>query len=344
MKRSLSVQPSPDQISYGGGDWFPHEISSPLFRASGLPEYTDIKQGGLADCWLLATLASVAYADPHYVKAMFRDVGNGRFEVALREKVSVGSVVPHYRCQPDARTAVAKNDEVSWVALTEKAAVKLLQKDDNSQDQFTYAAIDYDVVSRGFELLGLLDHGDVFEMPSRFQRFKSYLGGENHALRSPWSDSDLRYLDKALVRGRAVTVSTSSYAKDDQLSSGHVYALLGKVDRGGMSGYLLYDPRGEEVFIDRNKFSRNIIGFSWSKNLSTAKREKFPELYGNLKSGKSDVYTNKSTRSDMPGGGRIASAASAIILDSQSAALPTAQSAQTESSRQYLSGAPSRPR
>ncbi|MFJ5036239.1 C2 family cysteine protease [Streptomyces sp. NPDC088560] len=91
-----------------------------FFAGSGLPKYTDVKQGRLGDCWLLATLASMAYAYPQYVKSMFREVGSGRFEVALREKVNVGNVLPHYRIPSGDQTPIARNDEVSWVALAEK--------------------------------------------------------------------------------------------------------------------------------------------------------------------------------------------------------------------------------
>ena len=53
--------------------------SVPLFN--GGPNYTDVAQGALGDCYYLASLASLADTDPALVKQMIAPLGDGTFAV-----------------------------------------------------------------------------------------------------------------------------------------------------------------------------------------------------------------------------------------------------------------------
>jgi hypothetical protein len=107
-------------------------ISGTLFGSgsAGFPSYLDVQQGGLGDCWLMASLAEVAARVPAYAMAMFifdgSTVENGaqvnvysvRFynSQGLAHYVTVDTELPAgggYYAHPV--------NNVEWVALAEKA-------------------------------------------------------------------------------------------------------------------------------------------------------------------------------------------------------------------------------
>lgn len=98
----------------------------PLFSDAG-PAPTDVAQGALNNCFLLASLASVAAADPSLVRSVITDLGDGTFAV----RVMRGTTPKFYRVDADlplragsaARLAYAQPgaDNSLWVPLIEKA-------------------------------------------------------------------------------------------------------------------------------------------------------------------------------------------------------------------------------
>ena len=50
-------------------------VNGTLYGTSGRPQYYDVKQGALGDCWLLATYADAAYRNPALITRMFTDLG-----------------------------------------------------------------------------------------------------------------------------------------------------------------------------------------------------------------------------------------------------------------------------
>lgn len=103
--------------------------SGSLFGANG-PLYTDVHQGNMGDCWLLSSLAEVAYRDPADIKSMFTAEGttteNGAtvslYQVrfynpsGVAQYVTVDSELPSGGSEYD-----NTSNGVLWVALAEKA-------------------------------------------------------------------------------------------------------------------------------------------------------------------------------------------------------------------------------
>lgn len=102
--------------------------SIPLFDSDG-PNYWDIAQGSVGDCWLLASLGTVAFRTPAIIQDMFIDNGDGTYTVKFYYDGSEPSYLTVDRYLPSgtdrARTrhslpAGGTSDEM-WVALAEKA-------------------------------------------------------------------------------------------------------------------------------------------------------------------------------------------------------------------------------
>jgi predicted outer membrane repeat protein len=129
-------------------------ISPTLYGPAGIPLVTDVVQGSLGDCWLLATLADVAYHDPSLIENMFTVNDNGTYTIHLYKLYPSGphnatSVYPVYVTVDDELPTETGGFTISsgqsysdgtpngapdfagvtngalWVALIEKAAAQL---------------------------------------------------------------------------------------------------------------------------------------------------------------------------------------------------------------------------
>lgn len=109
--------------------------TAPLFGVGG-PVASDINQGYLNDCYLLAPLASIARSNPGLISSMFVDNGNNTYGVRFftggkEDWVTVNAVLPmtgaHYSFN-DAYNNVGN----IWVNLIEKAYVQI-----NTQGVYT---------------------------------------------------------------------------------------------------------------------------------------------------------------------------------------------------------------
>lgn len=96
-----------------------------LFGPSGVPLVTDVAQGQVGDCWLMVSLAEVAYRDPGDIQSMFIPHDNGTYTVGLyvfingqpsREYVTVDDQLPG-----GGDNFAAVQNGVLWPALAEKA-------------------------------------------------------------------------------------------------------------------------------------------------------------------------------------------------------------------------------
>jgi hypothetical protein len=96
---------------------------------------SDVKQGGLGDCYLLAALAAVARANPKVIEEMIKDNGDGTYDVTIhvdtawwgkkleKKTIKVKSTFP----TKDGKPVYSKEGETGadgprlWVMLIEKA-------------------------------------------------------------------------------------------------------------------------------------------------------------------------------------------------------------------------------
>ncbi|KPK80688.1 MAG: hypothetical protein AMJ81_11565, partial [Phycisphaerae bacterium SM23_33] len=97
--------------------------SQPVF-ADG-PEYEDIRQGAVGDCYLLASLASLAQFDPGIIQQMVAPLGDGTFAVRFYRNgesvyVRVDGDLPVRSTGLLAYASLSRDGEM-WVPLVEKA-------------------------------------------------------------------------------------------------------------------------------------------------------------------------------------------------------------------------------
>ena len=99
--------------SYGMSNY----ANRPLFVDG--PQYDDIHQGALGDCYYLAVLASMSDTDPNLIRQAITDLGDGTYAVRFYR----GGAEVYLRLDADMPSAYAKltPDGETWVMLMEKA-------------------------------------------------------------------------------------------------------------------------------------------------------------------------------------------------------------------------------
>lgn len=120
----------------GTSDWGPtysyRQASGQLFV--GGVEYADVNQGGLGDCYFLASLAEVALKDPNAITSMFIVNGDATYTVRFYQGAKAQYVTVDSQLPTDAngylvfdgmgRQANSASNEL-WVELAEKAYVQM---------------------------------------------------------------------------------------------------------------------------------------------------------------------------------------------------------------------------
>ena len=101
--------------------------TNPLFNTTGVPSVSDVNQGYLGDCYLLASCAEVAQDDPAVIESMFINDGGGVYGVRFYINgspvyVTVNSELPVY---PGTNQLIGESGADIWASLVEKAYVEL---------------------------------------------------------------------------------------------------------------------------------------------------------------------------------------------------------------------------
>ena len=105
-------------VSYAG------YVNGALFNASRVPSYTDVYQGCLGDCTLMASLAEVAYRRPDIIQNMFINNGDGTYTVRFFDNGSPDYLTVNTCLPGDGAYFARVVNGVLWPALAEKAIVQ----------------------------------------------------------------------------------------------------------------------------------------------------------------------------------------------------------------------------
>jgi hypothetical protein len=104
------------------------KFTAQLFGSGGDPLVSDINQGHLGDCYLLASLAEVASCEPDVIKSMITDNGNGTYGIRfyIRSKPEPVYITVNQSLPVDANGNLLGNRSNNlWSSLIEKAYVQL---------------------------------------------------------------------------------------------------------------------------------------------------------------------------------------------------------------------------
>ncbi len=107
--------------------------TQPLYGSSGAPQYTDVNQGYLGDCYLMAALGETALQDPSAIESMITNNGNGAYAVRFYvdgqpDYVTVNDELPVMGGDAwgnGSTLEFANGSASSWSELIEKAYVEL---------------------------------------------------------------------------------------------------------------------------------------------------------------------------------------------------------------------------
>lgn len=166
------------------------------------PQYDDIAQGAVGDCYLLASLASLAYTDPEIIGQMITSLGDGTYAVRFfrdgREVyIRLDADLPVNSYGSLAYAKLSPDGEI-WVPLVEKAYA-----------YFRYGENSYASISGGW-MANV--YQEVTNMPTEFR----------------WSfdvDQLYNFLDNALSSGHAASMGTYSRPSNPIVGS-HAYVVV----------------------------------------------------------------------------------------------------------------------
>lgn len=201
---------------------YPYADLSPLDLFNNGPQYGDIAQGMLGDCYYLASLASLAQASPQRVEQLIAPLGDGTYAVRFYrggEEVylRIDADLPIYNQFYLAYAQTSLSGEL-WVPLLEKAYA-----------YFRYGENSYESIEGGWMNPVLVE-----------------LTNQPASWRSPrdLSSSDLfTYIQDALVAGKPVSAGTHAMAGGPVVGS-HAY-MVQSVQQIGSDRYVtFYNPWG----------------------------------------------------------------------------------------------------
>ena len=258
----LDGQSLDDPLPMANGFSLQNFAANPLFAGGG-PTKDDIFQGGVGDCYFMATLSAIADANPDYIKQMVIDLGDGTYAVRFHD----ASQEIYVRVDADLwvdggmlEYADLGQEASLWVPIVEKAYAFF------RKGQGTYASIaygnsttpehlnlDYSV----WQIQDGVDPQDVVDWVANGSPSGALQDVINAGVVSllNWIQSQID-LGMALTTGARAQISNSTaIALDDPTTDGaestyrrgqHVYHVDGilKDADGNPTGLVLRDPYG----------------------------------------------------------------------------------------------------
>ncbi|WP_280464695.1 C2 family cysteine protease [Nocardia brasiliensis] len=187
---------------------------------SELPVITDVKQGRVGSCWLLAVLAAAAHTVPDYLKSLVTH-GAGGYTVGFDTPITVGPAIDciRYPFRGDPQRLYASFKHAAWVAVIEKA----MARRGTLRDKDSYDALNGGHAHTVMDALGL-GPAEVYDV-------------------DPTDTTVIDLIDTALKEKRLVTARLDAH-------NPHEYAI---VDHGP-HGLIMYNPHGHFTQRSRESF------------------------------------------------------------------------------------------
>jgi hypothetical protein len=211
-----------DPTITSGATGYANFSNKPLFSHSG-PAVGDVVQGQLGDCYLLASLASVAKVNPQVIRNNVVDLGDGTYAVqftadGVKSYVRVDADLPTNSWGNVAYAQLGAQDSL-WVAIFEKAYAFYRYGDAK------YASIEGGFMADVYDDMGL-DGTSMFGAPT--------------------AQGLMTRLQQELAAGNAVTFGTKNDADELVIISGHAYMVDAVLTNssGQFTGVRLRNPWG----------------------------------------------------------------------------------------------------
>jgi hypothetical protein len=184
------------------------------------PQYNDVAQGSVGDCYFMAALASLADTDPGLIRQMITSLGDGTFAVRFYRGgqavyVRVDADLPVYSGMSPAYARLSPSGE-TWVALAEKAYAEFRCSDNN------YASL-----NGGWM-------GAVYSDVTNTTPNDPMMGSANWAA---------QFISTQLAAGHAVTAATIG-SPGSPLYGGHAYMVKSVETASGETFVTVYNPWG----------------------------------------------------------------------------------------------------
>lgn len=220
--------------------------------------YTDVRQGGIGDCYFLASLAETALLDPNAIQSMFIVNGDGTYTVKFMQGttpryVTVNSMLPtdssgELVFDGMGQMASSSSNEL-WVALAEKAYVQINETGWIRPTAWGGGKNVYNAISGGCMFMAL---NQITDAPTGSSLSTAYSPGAFNAFAHSVSVGD------------AVCLGSVDNPSDSDIVGDHAYAVL-SVNTANMT-VTVYNPWGVN-----NGSAPGIVTLTWlqvSQNFS----------------------------------------------------------------------------
>jgi Calpain family cysteine protease len=261
---NLAVGSSAGQLEALVGKWF-LGTDHPAVNASGLtymytsgslfgpngPQYTNVVQGEVNDCYLMAALGATAVNSPQAISSAFIDNGDGTCTVRFYDNgVAQYVTVDRYLPATTAKKlwyagmgwSVSNTANVLWVPLLEKAFAELAA---SGWSQPSAAANSYAAIGEGWEGTALTE-----------------LTGKS----ASWSTisnttTSLNSIVSTFQSGQMVMLDSNPTTASNIVSS-HIYVMIGYAS--STKTFTLYNPWGSQIQLTWAQLEANFGTFTYS--------------------------------------------------------------------------------
>jgi len=219
ISKTLAGQDLPDPTFTSYARRYVSFAGRPLF-ADG-PEYNDIAQGAVGDCYFLASLSSLAETDPQLVRQMIAPLGDGTYAVRFYDDgretyVRLDADLPVNASGSPAYAGLGPDGEL-WVPLMEKAYA-----------YFRYGENSYSSLNGGW-------------MSTVYRQLTTAPVGANST--AALAGQLYSYLDSHLQAGHALTLG-SWYNSPAPIVGSHAYVVMSVFTDAAGQHAVVYNPWG----------------------------------------------------------------------------------------------------